>query len=78
MNLIRGETLTGHDYTDPTVDSLHCTRDQLLDFRRKAITKFYSRPSRVLRHLASIRSPYVALNYAKAGLRLAKKLATLK
>ncbi len=78
MQLIRGETLTGHDYTNPTVDSLHCSRDQLLEFRRKAITKFYTRPSRVLRHLAAIRSPYMALNYAKAGLLLAKRLATLK
>ena len=78
MKLIRGETLTGHDYTDPTVDSLHLTRDQLLDFRRKAITKFYTRPQRVLRHLMSIRSPYVLWNYAKAGIRLTRKLASLK
>ncbi len=78
LNLLLGDTLTGHDYTDPTVDSLYCTRDQLLEFRRKAITKFYTRPRRVLRHLASIRSPYVFWNYAKAGIRLARKLASLQ
>ncbi len=77
LNLIRGDTLTGHDYTDPTVDSLHLTRDQLLEFRRKAITQFYTRPQRVIRHLSGIRSPYVLWNYAKAGIRLARKLASL-
>ncbi len=78
LNLIKADTLTGHDYTDPIVDSLHCTRDQLLNYRRKAILKFYSRPRRVLAIVAGIRSPYVLWNYVKAAFLLVGRLASLK
>ena len=71
--LIEGE-LTGHDFARPVTRTDHLTAQQLLELRRKAISRFYLRPSYILRTLRKTRSPRILFNYLRYGKGLLWKL----
>ncbi len=66
------KTLTGHNYfSNPTSGgTLYLTRDQIIQYRKRMLTKHFLRPNYILRTFAQCSSFFEFFSYAKYGLRL--------
>lgn len=67
-HLIDSETSFSSAYFYPSVNTHHLTKDEVFKLHKKAIKRFYLRPSYILKMLCGIRSFTEFKNYAKAGL----------
>jgi radical SAM superfamily enzyme YgiQ (UPF0313 family) len=75
MGLFKDEDLGSGDYSKPIVRTVELSTHELMQYRRKALLKFYSRPGYVIRTLSEIRSPRVFANYVRSGIRLLRNHA---
>ena len=69
-NLINSETSFKSAYFYPSVNAHKLTKDEIFKLHKKAIRKFYLRPSYILKMLLKIRSFEEFKNYFRAGLNL--------
>lgn len=68
--LIDSDTSFKSAYFYPSVNSHHLTKDEVFKLHKRAIKKFYLRPSYILKMLLKIRSFTEFKNYFKAGMGL--------
>jgi len=66
--------LIGHDYSSPLVRSFAISTEDLCKMRKKMLRDFYLRPGYILQRIAKFKSPLVALNYFRYGIRLTKNI----
>ena len=57
-------------YYNPCVSTYSLTKEQVLDFHKKAVKAFYLRPLYILKMLTRIRSFYEIKSYFMAGLSI--------
>ena len=69
-NLIDSDTSFKSAYFYPSVNTHSLTKDQIFKLHKRAIRKFYLRPSYILKMLTKIRSFTEFKNYFKAGMNL--------
>lgn len=67
-HLIDSDTSFSSAYFYPSVNTHHLTKDDVFKLHKKAIKRFYLRPSYILKMLCGIRSFTEFKNYFKAGL----------
>lgn len=67
-NLINSETSFSSAYFYPSVNTHHLSKERVFELHKKAIKRFYLRPSYILRMVTRIRSFTEFKNYFKAGL----------
>jgi len=72
--LFREEDLPGHDHTAAMVRTFTLTTQELRAARKRILRAFYLRPSYLLRALAELRSPRVAIRYFRHGALLLRNL----
>ena len=69
------ETAIGHNYfSNPAIGTLHVTRDELIEMRKKALKSLYLNPRYIASTLIHIRSFEEVKNYTRYGVRLFKNL----
>ncbi len=73
-NLFNENDLLGHNYSSPLIRSFTLSTDELNKARKKILEAFYLRPGYIAARLCKLRSPRVAFNYFKYGIRLIKNL----
>ncbi len=67
------ETAVGHDYFfNPAIGTLHVTRDELIEMRKKTLMSLYLSPRYITNTLIHIRSLKEVKNYTRYGARLLK------
>lgn len=67
-SLINSETSFSSAYFYPSVNTHHLTKEKVFELHKKAIKRFYLRPSYIFRMVTRIRSFTEFKNYFKAGL----------
>jgi radical SAM superfamily enzyme YgiQ (UPF0313 family) len=72
--LFEGDRVHGSDVMASPIRTLHLSTARLHELRRRAIRRYYLRPSYVIRTLRKIESPAVFGNYVRKGLKLLKSL----
>ena len=68
--LINSETSFSSAYFYPSVKSHTLSKERIFELHKKAIRKFYLRPSYILKMLFSIKSATEFKNYFRAGMNL--------
>jgi radical SAM superfamily enzyme YgiQ (UPF0313 family) len=66
--LLKEGAIPEEAYSMPAIGGLHMTREQLADWRRKALRRIYLNPRYIWRTLRGARSPRELLQYLKYGL----------
>ena len=61
-------------YAEPALRTFHLTANDLRDYRRKGLLRFYLRPRYILRRLLWARNPRIMWNYLYHGAHLMKKI----
>ena len=69
-NLIDSSTSFKNAYFYPAVNTHHLTKEQVFALHKKALKRFYLRPSYILKMLFKIRSKAEFMNYFRAGMNL--------
>ncbi|CCY24182.1 short-chain dehydrogenase/reductase SDR family protein [Brachyspira sp. CAG:484] len=69
-HLINSETSFSSAYFYPSVKSHSLSKDRIFELHKRAIRKFYLRPSYILKMLFSIKSATEFKNYFRAGMNL--------
>lgn len=69
-NLAEGELDFQSAYYEPIVKSHFLTKEKIFELHKKALRKFYLRPSYIFKTLLSLRSFTELKNYTKAGINL--------
>ncbi len=69
------DTAVGHNYfSNPAIGTLHVTRDELIEMRKKALKSLYLKPHYIANTLIRIRSFEEVKNYTRYGIRLLRNL----
>lgn len=69
------EKAVGHNYfSNPAIGTLHVTKDELIEMRKKALKSLYLNPRYIVNTLVHIRSFQEVKNYTRYGVRLFKNL----
>ena len=69
------ESAVGHNYfSNPAIGTLHVTKDELIEMRKKALKSLYMNPRYIANTLIHIRSLEEVKNYTRYGVRLLKNL----
>ena len=69
------EKAVGHNYfSNPAIGTLHVTKDELIEMRKKALRSLYLNPRYIASTLYHIRSLEEVKNYTRYGVRLLKNL----
>jgi len=72
---IMEESAVGHNYfSNPAIGTLHVTKDELIEMRKKALRSLYMNPRYIANTLIHIRSLEEVKNYTRYGVRLLKNL----
>ncbi|TVL97770.1 MAG: short-chain dehydrogenase [Candidatus Brocadia sp. WS118] len=67
------ETAVGHNYfSNPAIDTMHVSREELMNLRKKALRSLYLNPGYIAKTLVQIRSFKELKNYTRYGIRLVK------
>jgi anaerobic magnesium-protoporphyrin IX monomethyl ester cyclase len=74
LGLFEQADLFAGDYSKPIVRTEALGSTELMELRKKALRKFYLRPSYVMNTLKRVRSPKVFMNYATNAARLVKQI----
>ncbi|MBQ3311522.1 radical SAM protein [bacterium] len=61
-------------YYSPLLNSYSLTKEQIIDFHKQAIKRYYLRPIYILKMLTKIHSLYEVKSYIKTGIRLLKNI----
>lgn len=69
-NLIDSNTSFKNAYFYPAVNTHHLTKEQVFALHKKALKRFYLRPSYILKMLLKIRTKAEFMNYFHAGMNL--------
>ncbi len=69
-NLFDGDDKYKSAYYYPSVKTHYLTKDEVFELHKKAVKRFYLRPSFIIKTVLSIKSLTEFLNYTKAGLTL--------
>jgi len=72
-NLIDSDTSFKNAYFYPAVNTHHLTKEQVFTMHKKALKRFYLRPSYIIKMLLKIKSKQEFMNYFHAGMNLLKR-----
>lgn len=74
VGILKGSAV-GHNYfSNPVTDTMHVSREELMNMRKKAIRSLYLNPGYIARTLMQVRSFGEMKNYTRYGVRLLKNL----
>lgn len=69
------KSAVGHNYfSNPATDTMHVSRKELINMRKKALRSLYLNPGYITRTLMQVRSFKEMRNYTRYGVRLVKNL----
>jgi len=74
QGLLREGEIPREAYSRPAIDGLYMTREELAQWRKKALRRIYLKPSYIWQTLRNARSPRELANYVKYGFLALKDL----